>query len=116
VDDEVNDPAGAGALSDLIEVEARIAAELAAAEAEAEQIVEAAREEVRAVGEASDGTLEAEARKLRTKLDRACEIAIARLEDEARAEEARYRGVDDATQLALARWIASRIVDAEAPS
>lgn len=101
--------AAKGALSSLIELERRIENELAAAEAEAAQIVEAAAAEARSFAN-DDGALAVELAALREAVERDAAAVIRRLEGDARAAEERYRGVDDAQLDALARWLTLRVL------
>jgi F0F1-type ATP synthase membrane subunit b/b' len=116
VDDSTQDQAtqaADGALDDLIAVERSVDADLAATQAEAERIVEAARTQAQSIREEGLDFLAAELDALRAAVDRDCEATLRRLDDEALTEETRYREVEESELAALARWVAERIVGGE---
>jgi vacuolar-type H+-ATPase subunit H len=98
-----------GALGELIEVEERIEAEVADAEAEAERLVEAARRDARAVEQDGSTPLEEALGTLRASIEKECAVSVRALAEHAEAEVERYRRVDEATLCRLAQWVASRV-------
>ena len=115
VDDDAQRPSGKGALLDVIEVEARLEAELASARAEAEQIVETARAEAETLRLGSKTEIESRLRELRASIERECEAAIQDLEARTRAEEERYANMGEDELQELARWLAAQLVGIGAP-
>jgi hypothetical protein len=65
-----------GALGELIEVEERIEAEVADAEAEAERLVEAARRDARAVEQDGSTPLEEALGALRASIEKECAVSV----------------------------------------
>lgn len=98
-----------GVLRELIETEARIEAEVAESRRQAEQLVSAAREEAAAMERDGGPALEDALGTLRASIESECDARVRELAEEAEAELARYRGVDDATLGRLAAWVASRV-------
>jgi len=113
VDDEIETPARGAALSELIEVEQQIATEVAAARAEADQLIEAAREYAAAVEQNDDGTVAEAIFALRRSIDEDCESAIRTIDADGAALADRYDGLDDSSIERLAGWVVSQIVGAE---
>jgi vacuolar-type H+-ATPase subunit H len=98
-----------GALGELIEVEERIEAEVAEAEAEAERLVEAARRDARALEQDGSTPLEEALGALRASIEKECAVSVRALAEQAEADVERYRGADEATLRRLAQWAASRV-------
>ena len=99
-----------GALGELIEVEKRVEAEVAEAEVEARQLVEAAQREAQRLGTDSSAALEEALHSLRTELAEESAALAEALAEGADAEMERYRRVDEVTVRRLAQWVASRVV------
>jgi hypothetical protein len=109
VDEDRDAPAPGGGLAELIELERRVEAELAAAEVESVRVLESAQQEARARREASNGALDAALRSLREQTRRASADSQRAIEARAEAEVARYEQVDERTVEALGRFVAARI-------
>jgi vacuolar-type H+-ATPase subunit H len=108
-DERKSQPLLEGALGELIEVEERIEAEVAEAEAEAERLVEAARRDARALEQDESTPLEEALGALRASIEKECAVSVRALAEQAEAEVERYRGADEATLRRLAQWVASRV-------
>ena len=102
-------PSMEGALGELIEVEERIEAAVAMAEAEAERLVDAARRNLRALEVDGSSSLEEALAALGASVDEECAVSLRTLAERAEAEVERYRHVEEATLRRLARWVASRV-------
>jgi len=109
VDESEPVPDRGAALSELIEVERRIWVEISAAEAEAEHLVEAAREFARAARRDEDGSVAEGVYALRGTIEDACLAAIREVETQADAEVDRYASVDEPTLERLAHFVVARI-------
>jgi hypothetical protein len=110
VPDELEDPLPLeGALSELVEVEARIELEVAEAEARAERLVEAARRESGSVELSGGPSLETARHALRASIEQECAALERDLAARAETEADRYRSVDEALLGRLAQWVASRV-------
>ena len=108
-DEREGQPPIDGALVELIEVEERVEAEVAEAEAEAERLVEAARRDARAVEQDGSTPLEEALGTLRASIEKECALSLRALAEHAEAEVERYRGADEATLRRLGQWVASRV-------
>ena len=106
-DDE--DHGSGGALGELIEVERRIEAEIAAAEAQARSLVEAARADVARGDREGDTALGQALAALRESVGAQRDAAIRDIEARAAGEVQRYRGFDEAAIDRLASWLAERV-------
>lgn len=100
------------ALSELIEVERRIASEVEAAEEQAARIVEAARRDARTRAAEVDASIASALESLRDSIERRCEAEVLSIEADARGELERYREVDPEALLRLARWLVARVTGA----
>jgi len=107
-------PRTTGALAELIELERRMDAQLAAAEAEAARRVEAARPAALAALAGGDPSGEAAFASLREAVARECDLAVREVEERARVEAERYERLDDRAVRELARsvvaWLAGEPV------
>ena len=113
--DTENQPAG-GALSELIEVEERIEAEVAEAEASAARLVEEARHDARRLDKDGSDALEQALWSLRASIEEEAAASAHALAKGGEDEALRYRRVDEATVGRLARWVASRVVEGSGAS
>jgi len=104
---------GGGSLAALLELEQRIAREIAAARAEAEGRVEAAREQARRLESDEGGLLEAALASLRDSIEDETAAEIEQLERAGRVEAERYHVVDEETLRGLARSVVARITAVE---
>jgi len=105
-----------GALGELIEVEERIEAEVAEAEAEARRLVDAARQDAQRLEKDGSAALDEALRSLRAALEEESAASVQALMEGADAESDRYRRVDEATIRRLARWVASRVAEGSGAS
>lgn len=105
------------ALSELIEVERRIASEVEAAEEEAARIIESARRDLESRAGEVDASIARDLESLRLSIEGRCEESIRSIEANARAELERYRGVEPEFLRRLARWLVERVAGvADGPS
>jgi vacuolar-type H+-ATPase subunit H len=104
------------ALGTLLEVERRIGQEIAAAQAEAERRVEAAREAARRLESDAEEPLDAALAGLRAEIDAEVASAIQRLERNARVEAASYRDVEEATLRLLGERVVAHIMNLDPPT
>ncbi len=101
-----------GVFAELMELERRIEAEVAVAEAEAARMVESARHEARSRERESESSLSDRLRSLRASIERERKASVRAIAAQAAAEGARYTQVDEATVARMAEWVASRLVTA----
>lgn len=106
--------AAVGTLRGLLEVEERIEAEVAAAQAEAARRVAAAQRDADAMAQSGGEPVDERLRPLREAVQRDCQAAVHAIEERAEADLERYRRLDDVTLGELARWVAARLVEAAA--
>lgn len=97
-------------LAVLVETEARLDRELAAARAEAEQLVEAARARVTAAGQALAAEIEAEQARAAAEIERDTLAQLRAIDDEARREVQRFESIRGERADAIARQLADRLV------
>ena len=109
-------PRTTGALAELIELERRTDAQLAAAEAEAARRVEAARRAALAGLEEEDPSAPAELASLREAVARECDLAVREAEERARVEAERYERLDDRAVRELARSVVAWLAGEPAPT
>jgi vacuolar-type H+-ATPase subunit H len=99
-----------GALAELVETERRIGSQVAAAETEAERLVESARAQVGSAADDAAGALDEALLELRESIERECAEAIRSIEERAASEAERYRRVREAEVSRLAEWVVSQLV------
>jgi hypothetical protein len=98
-----------GGLGRLIETEARIAATLAAARAEADAIVRAARNEAEAEEQRFQEQLQRDLVTLAAGITATRDAELARVAAAAQAQRQRLEGISDAAVHELADWVTRRL-------
>lgn len=100
-----------GVLADLIEAEARIQADVVAAEERASRVIAEAEAETRAHADARDEALDAALAALRSTLARERSETLHEIERRAEETARRYLEVDEARVATLARIVAREIAE-----
>jgi len=117
-DEEAGPPqdAAEGGLADLIELERRVEADLAAARRDAEQGIEAARHASQQLLAGGDGDLAAALSSLREESRRQCEAELRAIESQGAQEAAAFDAVGEAGLERLARLVAARLAGRDDPA
>lgn len=105
-----------GALAELIQLERRMDAQLADAEAEAARRVEVARRAALAGLEGSDPSGQEALAALREAVARECDLAVREAEERARVDAECYERLDDRAVRELARCVVAWLAGGQAPT
>lgn len=110
MNEDLTQPPG-GSLAELLAAEARLEAMLGEARAEAERLVEAARQAAQARLDALEIELAAIAADAAASQARARAEALARLETEGAVRRERWEGLGEAELTAAAEWVVERVIE-----